>query len=561
MSPRPAAGNLLWAGAAARGWWRFRSALRDPLRQQHRLLARYLQENRETTAGRAHDFAGIVRRAHSRGIVRPLALFDEYRRRVPFTRYDDLAPFVDRIARGERGLLTSEPVRRLVPSSGSSAAVKLVPYTADLQRELGRAIDAWIADLFLARPELLAGPAYWSVSPAVRVERRGSSVPVGFEDDGAYLGGVRGALAKSILAVPAGVRLVGDAESFQYVTLAFLLRARDLRLVSVWHPSFLDRLLDALPAWIERIALDLEQGTLSPPRLDEAAAGLARRFPADRARARHLRQLSRLTPSALWPRLAVVSCWSDGAASGHAAALARRLGGIAIQAKGLLATEGVVTIPFRERHPLAIRSHVFEFVADDGRSSLAHELATGEEYSVVLTTGGGLYRYRLGDRVRVDGWVDATPSLRFVGRDDAVSDRFGEKLSDGFVAGVLARLFGREWPPFAMLAPAATSSGLAYTLFVEGGVRVDPRALEQELRRNPHYAWCVELGQLRPARVVRVAPGADRRYVDACVSRGQRLGDVKPVSLHRETGWETVFAAGGDSGSGGDRSRLAADVE
>jgi hypothetical protein len=67
--------------------------------------------------------------------------------------------------------------------------------------------------------------------------------------------------------------------------------------------------------------------------------------------------------------------------------------------------------------------------------------------------------------------------------------------------------------------------------------------LERELRRNPHYAWCVDLRQLRPARVVRVAPGADRVYVNACVAKGRRIGDVKPVWLHRECGWEARLGA------------------
>src|SRR4029079_15282110 len=100
-----------------------------------------------------------------------------------------------------------------------------------------------------------------------------------------------------------------------------------------------------------------------------------------------------------------------------------------------------------------IRSHFFEFVAPDGTVALAHELSRDMDYRVVITTGGGLYRYDLSDRVRVDGFVHATPSLRFIGKDDRISDRCGEKLSDGFVANALTALFARRAPPrFAMLA-------------------------------------------------------------------------------------------------------------
>ena len=93
-------------------------------------------------------------------------------------------------------------------------------------------------------------------------------------------------------------------------------------------------------------------------------------------------------------------------------------------------------------------------------------------------------------------------------------------------------------------APEKTAAGVSYTLFVDSEALVRPDlhgALERGLRRNPHYAWCVDLGQLAPASVLGVGADADRVYVETCVARGQRLGDVKPVSLHPSTGWRDVL--------------------
>jgi hypothetical protein len=146
--------------------------------------------------------------------------------------------------------------------------------------------------------------------------------------------------------------------------------------------------------------------------------------------------------------------------------------------------------------------------------------------------------------VHVDGFVDDTPSLRFIGKEDRVADWFGEKLTDGFVAGALQSLFADRPPRFALLAPERYPSGMAYTLFIDGGAPPIPRlaaALERALRENPHYAWCVDLGQLRPARVTRVGSGAAQAFLDACVARGQRLGDVKPAALRPDTGWTDVL--------------------
>jgi len=545
------AANVVWSTIAQRARRRFRVALRSPRAAQEALLAAYLRENAATEFGRRANFAAILASSSP-------DMISEYRRRVPVRSYDDFDPYVARIAAGEGGVLTAEPPLRLAPSSGSTMAAKLLPQTRASARELRRAVDAWMGDLYWRTPAVLGGQAYWSITPAVSFESvaaarfgdapRSSAVPIGFEEDGAYLGGVRQRLVDAILAVPNDLRLIADAEAFRYVTLLFLMRARSLRLMSVWHPSFLLHLLDALPRWLERIAGDIAAGTLNPPApiAPHVRQRLQRYIRPDLRRASELRGLTDVSPSTIWPHLALVSCWQDGPALPYAQRLARVIPQAAIQPKGLIATEGIVSIPFAGGHPLAIGSHFFEFIDERGRERLADELSTGEYYDVVLTTGGGLYRYALGDRIQVTGWVDATPSIAFVGRSDRVSDRFGEKLSDGFVTGVLGRIFASAAPPrFVMLAPETTASGVAYTLLVEpdGPLPDDLEAsLERALRQNPHYAWCVDLGQLRPARIVRVGPHADRAYLDACVARGQRLGDIKPAALHRDEGWEARLA-------------------
>jgi hypothetical protein len=532
MDLRSAAVNALWGAASAPSWERYRRALRAPAAAQEHVLLSCLRRNADTSFGREHGFVSI----------RSVA---DYQARLPPVSYDDIAPLVHRAARGEARVLTRTQVERLVPTSGSTAAAKLVPFTADLRAEFTIAIDAWLVDLFMARPALMGGPAYWSISPLASTvcSLGGSAVPVGFDSDSRYLGGARQALARSVLAVPDDVARLRDVDAFRYVTALFLLRARDLRLMSVWHPSFLAGLLDCIETHRDRLIHDVDRGSIAPPppaaMAAEVRARLASLLAPDPARAAELRKAGAHTID-IWPRLSLISCWADGPARADAAMLGRRCEGIALQPKGLLATEAVVTIPFDGRHPLAIRSHFFEFVEREGRVRLAHELERGTEYTLLLTTGGGLYRYKLCDRVVVDDFVHHTPSLRFLGKEDRVSDLFGEKLSDGFVAGVLERLFPGTPPRFALLAPDRTAAGIAYTLFVASDAPTGPdlaARLERALRLNPQYAWCVDLGQLGPARVARVGPGAMSAFVAVCVARGQRLGDVKPVSLSAEAGW------------------------
>src|SRR5438046_2976776 len=86
-----------------------------------------------------------------------------------------------RHARGEPGVLTTEPVVMMEKTSGSAGAAKYVPYTASLRREFQEAVGAWMFDLFTRRPGLLAGAQYWSISPAARQrEFTPGGLPVGF---------------------------------------------------------------------------------------------------------------------------------------------------------------------------------------------------------------------------------------------------------------------------------------------------------------------------------------------------------------------------------------------
>ena len=540
----PAFANGLWYLSCRREARALRRALSDVAETQERLLLATLKRNEDTEYGRRHDFAAI--RSAS-----------EYRERAPLTDYGDYAEAVERIGAGEKNVLTREEALLLEPTSGSTRATKLIPYTTSLKNEFARGIAAWVWDLFSHDPHLMLGPAYWSITPAVfREQRTPGGIPIGFEEDTEYLGGL-GTLLSSIMVVPSEVRQIEDIESFRYVTLLFLLRARSLALISVWNPTFLTLLMSRLSGWHLRLAHDLETGSLSPPTpVPEGVRLSALNTPAPR-RAAELRTAFRsggepaTIHSSLWPRLRLLSCWDDGHAALHAPEAARLFPQARVQGKGLLATECIVSLPLvgQPGAVLALRSHFLEFTphGSEGETLLAHELEEGSRYSVVVTTGGGLYRYEMGDVVEVTGRLEACPLLRFLGKEDLVSDRFGEKLNERHVREALRGALARHAPDarFAMLAFEEESS--SYTLFIEAeGVRETTLLsladyIEGELRENHHYRYCRDLGQLGDLRVFRVQHGAAETHQAVCRSGGQRAGDVKPAALHVMSDWSRRF--------------------
>ena len=520
MSVRATTAHLAWLASSLPAYRRFAAALENPAAAQARWLEAHLRRNGDSAFGRAHGCSAV-------GNPR------EFARHVPVRTFEELAPWIDRVRRGEENVLTTESVKRLMPTSGSSAAHKLIPYTAALQREFNAAIGPWLVDLCRAHPSIAGGSAYWSVTPLADPAFDESTIlPIGFEDDSEYLGGIRARLVAAVMAVPSSTRHIRELGEFRRTVLLHLLRRADLRFISVWHPSFLELLLDALARDWDALLAALAAGP-------------------DRRRARELSNADPARPKTIWPRLGQVSCWADAHARGPAAELQRRLPGIAIQPKGLLATEAFVTVPFRGHYPLAICSHFFEFIDADGDLHPVEALRVGQKYEVVVTTGGGLWRYRLGDMVEVTGVLARTPTLRFIGRAGIVSDYRGEKLSDAFVTQVLARVCGGA--AFALLAPDAADGTPRYTLWLEpgGGRLVSATELDDALQANPHYALCRRLGQLGPAGIALLSTGAYSRYAAAETARGLRLGDIKPVALSTRTDWAMQFEAGSIGGRNG----------
>lgn len=525
--------NSLWLASCLAERRRFRAATHAVEQEQHHVLARLLRDNAATEFGRAHGFASLHTAA-------------EYARAVPLRTYEEHRPWLTRAQAGHANVLTREPVRLFEPTGGSSAleggATKLIPYTALLQAEFQRGVRAWIADLYTHEPALLGGPAYWSVSPvsAHVAQRTSGGIPVGFADDTAYVGGWTRRLVRAAMAVPADVKLAADLEAFRYRTLLHLVHARELRLISVWSPTFLSLLVERLAEWLPQLAHDLRHG---------------RGIETDSRRAQELDAAARVTGAAelharLWPRLRIVSCWQDGNAAAPATALHALLPQARMQGKGLLATEAFVSLPLTgcDGAALAVRSHFLEFLpeGETQTTALAHELEPGQRYSVVVTTGGGLYRYRLGDTVEVTGHLHGCPLIRFAGRDALVSDWVGEKLTEAHATRVLRSVAGALalQPRFAMLA-FAQEPAPAYELYLDADATEPARMqcaglVDEGLRENFHYDYARRLGQLGPVRAVCVADGASA-YLEAATACGQRMGDVKVPALERRSGWAEVF--------------------
>lgn len=480
------AGNLLFAASNWRHHRAYRQAAGSPREHQELLLRSFLRRNARAAYGLEHGYERIRS-------VR------EYQERVPIVTYEDLEPWIERIRRGERGVLTTEPVLAFEKTSGSAGAAKYIPYTASLLREFRCSIGAWLFDLFRHKRGLLAGAHYWSLSPLARDrEAELGGPPVGFQSDAEYFGPIERRWLRWLMAVPGEVAAARDIEECWRLTLDNLVGCHDLRFVSVWNPSFLTLLLKRLPPEVEA--------------------------------------------RALWPDLELISCWTSGAAARFLPELRALLPGVEIQGKGLMATEGVFSFPLvgRPGAAPAITSHFLEFLDEDGRALLVDELEVGARYRPLLTTGGGFARYDVGDLVE----VVAPGAIEFVGRAGAVSDVCGEKLTEAFVGRVLEAAAQRASVSGLLMLAPEWGSPPHYLVFAER----DPGErfaadIDRALRSSPQYDYCRRLGQLGQVELVVVEDG-EERFVQGCLAEGQRAGDVKSAYLRRELGWREHLTRG-----------------
>lgn len=534
----------------------FQRSTGDVANVQWRLLEDMLRRNAASVYGRTYDFGRINS-------------VDEYQASVPIVRYEDIAGYIGRIMEGEHGVLTVEPVERLLPTSGSSGGIKLIPYTASLKRDFRRAIAAWIWSTFRRHPKAMCGRAYWSITPmAATYDTVQSKVPIGFAADSEYLGVWSRWLAEQLILPPGTVSRLRDIENARYANLLFLLASVDLALVSVWSPTFLLTLLKQIEVWFEPICRDIADGTLRLPNRTDFERGKVIRVRANRKRAEELKRLylrsglSRDFLRGCWPSLGLLSCWGDGNSASYFSQLRSYFPDVPMEPKGLLSTECVVSVPAGESggNLLAMRSHFFEFAqvenenrVDYKQPLLAEQLAIGNRYRVLVTSNGGMYRYDLGDVVEVTGFDGKCPQVRFVGRMDAVSDLVGEKLYEDHVRKTLEEVFGElELKQQLYLVTARESPTRGYVLYVSGDTNLTGQKreavcnlLDNRLRLNPQYDLARNLRQLERIDV-EILPIEGHalwsRYEEWQAGKGKRVGDLKVNVLDYRGTWREFLS-------------------
>lgn len=525
---------------------RFDRAIRSVAETQTRKLREILQRNAQTEYGREFSFASVNSLA-------------EYARAVPVVAYEDIATRVERMTRGERGVLTAEDPVMFARTSGTTGKPKYIPVTPTCRgRDHADQMRTWLYHAQADHRGLFRGRVLSLVSPAVE-GRTPADIPFG-STSGAIYRDTHGLIRRTYL-VPYAVFEAEGYEAKYYVLMRLGLVANVTFLVTA-NPSSIAKLCEFTQEHVEDLIRDVRDGTLrSDLDLSPAtrSAVEARCRPAPQ-RARTLeglrdRRNGKLLPADFWPELGLIGCWKGGTVGSYVARFPEWFDPDGARAQpvrdmGYLSSEARGSIPLSDEGSagvLTVATNVYEFVEAEQVELHpdepekwdfvgAHELDAPREYYVYVTTTGGLYRYDINDVVRVEGFHEQAPLITFQRKGRGMTSLTGEKLSVNQVIDAVteaARATGIVLAHFRALADVGharyvfqvepereLAAGEGQKLLQQIETRLASQNIEYEGKRKSQRLEAPELQVMKPGW-----------YARGKETQGQRLFQAKTVVL------------------------------
>ncbi|CAA7031549.1 unnamed protein product [Microthlaspi erraticum] len=190
------------------------------------------------------------------------------------------------------------------------------------------------------------------------------------------------------------------------------------------------------------------------------------------------------------------------------------------------------------------------------------DVKIGNDYELVVTTFCGLYRYRLGDVLRVTGFYNKSPQFRFVGRQKVILSIDADKTYEEDLLKAVANGKLLLEPHNLMLVdftsrPDYSSVPGHYVLYWELGRKVKDAKLEPDPDVMEECCFAVEESldsvyrrfrkndkSVGPLEIKVVRPGAFDELMNFFVDRGSSVSQYKtPRSVTNEEALKILDAA------------------
>jgi hypothetical protein len=517
---------------------RFASELDQPQKAQSRRLAELLAI--EANAGYFKEHGGTA----SMGV-------DAFRATLPISDYDTLWPYIEPLVErgnvGAHGTVTAQHVSMFLKTSGTTGRPKLLPVTPEYEAETDRGRRVWIERMLAENEQNSIGAHMTIVSPAQESRTRGG-LPVGSNTGRIFMR--QPEWLRLFSAAPYDACGLTDFDLRYYAILRHAIAKPDVGTLTTANPSTVLLLCRKILELGDELADAIEKGAFGRP-LDQAgvvplwdqaavASSLRKGLEPDAKRAAAVRRAVAQGADGLlgrlWPQLTTVNCWLGGHAPVYLERLRPFLGDIPVRDPGFSASEGLFAIPVLSGTPEGVLHNsgpFMEFVPEGegtDHTLLSHELEIGGRYRLIVTTGGGLWRYDMKDVIEVTGRMGATPLVRFLYKAGGALSVTGEKVTEEHAvaaAMALAKAHGAN----EVCATLELTDPPRYVVTVEGGeggAETLAKAWEAAMKAaNLEYAEKRGSGRLAPATVRRVPAGAFAAWRRRKVEAGAPDGQVK----------------------------------
>lgn len=510
------------------------------------LLSSIVRPNEEAEFGREHGFSKI----------RSVA---DYQAAVPIRDYEGFRDRIDRIVNlGEQGILTTEPVKRFFATSGSTAKPKYIPVTSSFAQRKSRAFGIYWSLALAQHPGVERASIVTNFSDSGEPKKTPGGLPLSSES--AYWAMMTAATQRRDKPIiPRAVAKIEGTDARYYAIARILAEERFSGLMTL-NPSTLWLLFQKMNEFKDELLRDVRRGGLSD-RFNVAAGARAiveETYRGNPARADAIEAtLDSAEPflraSRVWPGLKLVVSWRSPMLTPYLRMLEPHLVGVHSRDYLSMASEGVMSIPIEPEKSggvVATSIHFLEFVPEEqlgqpnARALLPHQLEVGKSYVTILSTSGGLYRYNIGDVVRVSRFVEATPVVEFMNRAGNTCSLTGEKLTEDQVSAAMEEAsqqtqvalesfmvapapegFPRYILAVELLRPAAREALLAFLAAFE-------RALGA---RNIEYGAKRESQRLGAPELWRVSAGAYAARRQRKIAEGTNDAQFKPTHLTRDS--------------------------
>jgi len=480
---------------------------------------------------------------------------------LPTTTYRNYASYIERMAAGEKNVLTGDPIIYFSTTSGTTGPPKMIPVT---KRHMRSSILERFVSMGLAVRAGALKPMHGPFM-TIMTEHLGELTSGGFPKGAATTGGFKklGRIQDLILSSPTDVTRVHDQTASRYLHLLFGLRHERLWTMVAFFPATILFALRDLQAKGEDLVRDLADGTINE-QLElpaETRANLLQLMRPERKRARALSKLlkeDRFALENIWPELGCILTTTGGGFRHYADQLKPFIGDVPLFSPVYAASEATIGFGYSAEHPYYLLGPLQAYIEflpieeiDDpeARPIPSWQAEPGRSYEIIITTLGGFMRYRLHDIVRVVEFYGQNPVIEFIERQGQLLDVVGEKTAEHHIVEAMAaacyRVNARLLDYF--VTPDTERTPASYVLAIEGWqgrsnniqfVRELLGAAEAALRKvAPDYDEERELGTLGPMELVLLKPGAFERMRDQRIASGGSANQIKTPHVVPDPGF------------------------